>query len=360
MEKRVTADKILGVISPVLIYYAIQAVGVYIGYIVMVIYLSATGHDKVISTSIELYQDNILVLNLFASAVAIPVLVYFFYSDCKKEKNSPGYKSYEKISSLKYLLIVPFGIFSMMAANYFVTLLSMFMPSFMTESYEKTQEIIFGSGIVIQILTAVLIAPIAEELVFRGLVYSRLKRICNTTLAAIISAVAFGIYHWNWIQLPYAFIIGILAVFVYEKYQSIFAPIIFHASANLFSVILAYLVSVYSESAGSKAADLSFMSTIIALIEMIGITAVCAVAFGYIIHKNVNAKEIKQDIGEDMTQSFDSLSETGQSMTEIFDNSSEVGQNLTEFYENSSEVAKGQKSTEENQDEITDNNDSVL
>ena len=75
----------------------------------------------------------------------------------------------------------------------------------------------------------------------RGVVYNRFKRICPPVLAAIISSIIFGIIHMNFVQGPYAFLVGLAAVYVYERYKSIIAPIILHVTANSVSTIVSIM-----------------------------------------------------------------------------------------------------------------------
>ena len=53
----------------------------------------------------------------------------------------------------------------------------------------------------------------------------------------ILSALFFGTVHGNLLQGLYAFIIGLLLAYVYERFHSILAPIAVHAGANILSVI---------------------------------------------------------------------------------------------------------------------------
>lgn len=68
-----------------------------------------------------------------------------------------------------------------------------------------------------ELLGSCLVIPIAEELLFRGVVYKRLKLYFGVTPALIGSALIFGIMHVNLVQFLYAAVIGLLLAFVLEK-----------------------------------------------------------------------------------------------------------------------------------------------
>ena len=108
-----------------------------------------------------------------------------------------------------------------------------------------------------------LIAPVAEELVFRGLIFKRVRTYSNFVTAAFVASIIFGIYHGNVVQGIYAFIVGFLMCFVYERFRNIWAPILFHCSANTVSVLITYLSSGLEETEGN----------------IIGIIAVMAVSY---------------------------------------------------------------------------------
>ena len=93
-------------------------------------------------------------------------------------------------------------------------------------------------------------APVLEELFFRGMIYKRLRDIVNVKAAIIISALFFGAFHGNLVQLVYAFIIGLMLAYVYEKFKTIWVPIVFHMGANLISILITELLPQSMYNAG--------------------------------------------------------------------------------------------------------------
>ena len=115
----------------------------------------------------------------------------------------------------------------------------------------------------------------------------------NIKIAAILSAVLFGVYHGNWVQAPYAIIIGLLAVFLYERYKSVVAPILFHMSANLMSVVLSMLFA--GDKTGSTV-QLSTMQMFISLAISTLIFMTLSFIVGLIIRITVNPKEEENEV----------------------------------------------------------------
>lgn len=80
--------------------------------------------------------------------------------------------------------------------------------------------------------------PLAEELVFRGLVFGTVRKNRSFGQAAVMSALLFGIYHGNVLQGAYGFFMGILLAWVMERRRTISAPVLMHMSANMTSVVM--------------------------------------------------------------------------------------------------------------------------
>lgn len=102
--------------------------------------------------------------------------------------------------------------------------------------------VIFGVGAVL----FGLISPIVEEIVFRGLVFNRMRRYYPVAVAMIVSGMLFGAYHGNLVQGVYGTCMGILLAYTYERMRSFFIPCLFHAVANLMVYTLAQNAEVHA------------------------------------------------------------------------------------------------------------------
>ena len=289
-RERVTIGRIWGLIYPMLLYLGVTFAVEFIFMIVVAVLgisrYGVTDRAQLYDFIMNATMSQALSMTLLAGLATVPILIFIYIRDNNKDRRNGTFVKYKLNNILKYLLIIPFGVFNMLWANYFVALLQLVMPKFMLESYTDTQQIIEGGGFLIQFLTAGIVAPIVEELIFRGLVYRRTKKMTGTIAAAILSAALFGVFHGNWVQAPYAFIIGIVAVFVYEKFKSIVAPIMLHMSANILSVLIMTMTS--SDAPTVDSLNIDTLSYVSSLIIFIFITGVLAAVFGVIIWNKVN------------------------------------------------------------------------
>lgn len=101
-----------------------------------------------------------------------------------------------------------------------------------SSSYTTTSTKQFSLSLGAGLLMYGLCTPIAEEIVYRGLVYNRLRRYFDMPIPLIIGPLLFGIAHGNMVQLIYGFMMGFVICFIYERYGSFIYPVLFHIAAN--------------------------------------------------------------------------------------------------------------------------------
>ena len=85
---------------------------------------------------------------------------------------------------------------------------------------------------------SIIIAPVVEEIVFRGVFFNKISEICPIWLAVLISACVFGSFHGEMINCIFTTIMGGIFALTFYKYKSVLPGIIMHASFNLISYFL--------------------------------------------------------------------------------------------------------------------------
>ena len=81
-------------------------------------------------------------------------------------------------------------------------------------------------------------APLSEELLFRGIIFERLRMALPFFWAALGSAAFFGLVHGNWAQGIYAALMGLILAWLYEKKNRLWEPVLFHSAANLTAMLM--------------------------------------------------------------------------------------------------------------------------
>ena len=138
----------------------------------------------------------------------------------------------KKVNIVVYLLTIPLTV----ALAVISEALASFIP--MPESFVK----LFEQMIQINLqgfLTIVIIAPILEELIFRGVILKRFLDKYSENKAIILSALIFGIAHANPWQFIGAVLIGIILGWIFVKTKSVLPGMFMHFINNLTGFVLA-------------------------------------------------------------------------------------------------------------------------
>lgn len=84
-----------------------------------------------------------------------------------------------------------------------------------------------------------LLAPLAEEMVFRGAVLrSLLQWKSNPWIGIVVSALLFAMIHMNPAQMPHAFLIGLLLGWMYWRTDSIVPGVVYHWVNNTVAYVM--------------------------------------------------------------------------------------------------------------------------
>ena len=126
-------------------------------------------------------------------------------------------------------------------------LVSFFFKGGATSENQALLEALISDHFVLMVVASVVLAPIFEELLFRGTIFSWLYEV-HPLVAHILSGFIFGFVHvmnaifggnvGEIVQIFSYFFMGIGLSYLYEKTNNIYVPIITHALNNLFAVIL--------------------------------------------------------------------------------------------------------------------------
>ena len=92
------------------------------------------------------------------------------------------------------------------------------------------------------ILAVVILAPIAEEIFFRGVVFNALLRESGRRWAYIGSSALFAVIHVSLVALVPIFLLGLALAWIYRRTGNLLAPMAMHATVNAISVALALVV----------------------------------------------------------------------------------------------------------------------
>ena len=103
---------------------------------------------------------------------------------------------------------------------------------------------IYKPFVIQRFIMTLTIVPIYEELIFRRVIYDDTKKLFTAKIAALVSAVLFGLIHLHgsYIQITVTMVGGLLSAYCYEKTQSLYACILLHSIHNLMSGVIYILL----------------------------------------------------------------------------------------------------------------------
>lgn len=96
------------------------------------------------------------------------------------------------------------------------------------------------------VLNAIVVGPIAEEMIFRGIFLRGLLQRYSPVVSIVLVSIVFALIHdapttteYLW-RITYAFLIGILLGYIYYRKRCLTLNMVTHCATNLFSLIIGY------------------------------------------------------------------------------------------------------------------------
>lgn len=94
-------------------------------------------------------------------------------------------------------------------------------------------------------LTSILLAPVVEELFFRGVMFRIFTRVLNPFEAAVLGSLVFAGLHFSWFQFLPLFAMGMVLQIAYLKNRSMFGNILMHCVSNGTTILLLFIRKNY-------------------------------------------------------------------------------------------------------------------
>lgn len=204
-----------------------------VGIVLLYAMTSSNGRaaDDPMEYYIELVSDSQFstsVCVLYAIAV-IAIFGFWYYKVFAKESDQPVKKTFHP-------LMIPALILAAVAWQYLAQYIAVLTAALSPKSLDYYETLMETAGFddmsLLLILYAVILGPICEELLFRGVTLGFAKRAMPFWLANIFQAVLFGAFHMNMIQGVYAFALGLVMGLICKKCGNIIFSMAFHILYN--------------------------------------------------------------------------------------------------------------------------------
>ncbi len=184
---------------------------------------------------LEAFYSNMYYSLIVSAVVTIPLLCFFMRRD-QRARQAAGVQTVQiQVPAVVYPLVALVAFASCIGGNNIILSSGLMQVD---ETYQQLTEILYSAPMWFQLLGTGVIVPLCEELIFRGLMYNRLKDYVPVKWALIMSALAFGIGHGNLVQGVYGFALGYMMAYLYENTGKLWVPVLFHIVANSVSVLI--------------------------------------------------------------------------------------------------------------------------
>lgn len=194
------------------------------------------GSNGTTGNSNDRLLKNLVIISAIAAILTLRTYIQMFR---KQEISLSKICKFKKVNLRNSLIVILCSFGLVLFSSSLVDLLMSKFPSYI----ETSKIISSNTNSILGIISIILILPLFEEILFRGLIFNDLKKHLNITIAIVIQGFLFAIAHGNILQSIYTFILGIVLAIVYDKLNSIIAPMLLHVTYNLLGSILIPILS---------------------------------------------------------------------------------------------------------------------
>lgn len=184
-------------------------------------------------------------LGIILSLLCILFFSIWYYQTCGGNYLPNPKKTFNLQTVTGTILLAPGFQF---ACSIVMMILTVLMPEAI-KAYEALMEEVgmTGETSIFLIIYAVLLAPISEELIFRGVTMRCFRRAVPFWFANIMQAALFGLFHANLVQGIYTFVFALALGYLCERGGSIYYSILAHFVFNLWGTIIQQAIIDISE-----------------------------------------------------------------------------------------------------------------
>ena len=206
-------------------------------------------------------EQNQYVLSYVVNAINIYVIGYAVFKLALRKVECVEKKEKQKLKLTEILLLMCVTVGGAQFVNIITQIILLAIKALLhTDINNNVADMIENSNPIATFIFAALLGPIFEELIFRGTLLKRL-RVYGDKTAIIYTAIAFGLFHTNINQIPFAITCGLVLGYSMVRTNNIKWPIFLHIFMNSISVVLSILLKF----------DLTIPMFIVELLIMISI-----------------------------------------------------------------------------------------
>ena len=219
--------KTMNILFPFAVYFVVHDLAQ-----ILLAFLAGLGAGIFGDAYMEFVENNAATVNGVLNALSLVIGMAAVWPMAGKELKwakvlsggDAAVKMEGRAKAAEYVFLALFAAVFALAVNMLMVLAGLTRIS---ESYQEVAVRQYGVAFGVGLLIYGLISPLAEEIVFRGLIYNRMRRYFGKMLSVVVCGI-------------YGCILGIAITYSYEWFGSFSAPVLFHAMANIAVFIAGY------------------------------------------------------------------------------------------------------------------------
>ena len=187
---------------------------------------------------VQLSAVNSVLLNTISTALIYAITILLVIGLpwlIKRKKTTAADIGMSRLLSWTDILITPAGlIVYLIASAILITIVGMLVPSF---DANQAQEVGFNNlssqyEFVLAFIVLVVAVPVAEEILFRGYLFGKLKKVVPVWAAVLVTSILFGALHGSWNVAIDTIALSVVLCVLRELTGSLWPSILLHMAKN--------------------------------------------------------------------------------------------------------------------------------
>lgn len=219
--------------------------------------------------SIKIETEDIIRVLITEQVIAAAVILWIY----KFQNRTSALEKYNYSLSdfgMKNIILVLIATYFVLGSISLISLVLNLNESY--PGYSEIYDVISRGPLLLQIVSTVIMAPVLEEVLCRGIIYNRMREMSNFYVSALVSSLIWAVAHLNMVQGVTALLFGLFLAFLYEKFKMLWITILSHGLFNLIAVVSGYVLSLPENGQEVNGSEPDLTVNIIALILNILIT----------------------------------------------------------------------------------------
>lgn len=206
------------------------------------------GFYSLVSLALLLATDNPLFYNTLSyGLVFCPLIALSAWAILRRHQRGVRELGLKLDNPGRTLLAGGVGSLAAMVASYGalgIILLLFYLIAGRAPGVTETEAVrsVSGLEVFLVVFTVVVLAPVFEELFFRGLLYPALRNRIGPKAAVVLDGFIFGVLHFQPLFTISLILVGIILAYLYERTESLVAPMLAHALYNGIVILITLLM----------------------------------------------------------------------------------------------------------------------